>query len=423
MTDEPRFQATAHTEALSPEGPFVGKIDVTVGDASYTGVPIVTSILAPPAETGEPGVSVTRTSHSFALPSLGEITTADDARLIATDEPGIFRLVSHLRVAGGASGELDLYGKVSFAGSPITADATIAGALGPPPAVLADRIIRLDDGRALAFAEFGHPDGPPVMCFHGVPGSRFVSLVGAPEAVGVRMIVPDRPGVGRSDPLPGRSIADWASDVRELADHLDLDRFAILGISGGGPYATACGAALPERVSAIGFACPSGPYYELGGWADDVVQLLRVGDEAAAVATMRAHCSAGFDSFADPERSIASWAAQVPRPDAAALRDPAVIAMGVAILGEVRRGGLDSYVEECLVLARPWPFRLEDVEAPAQLLYGDLDPSHTAEVARYYTTRLPRCSVRVCPGEGHWVFLQRQHVESLLRELGRSLLG
>lgn len=120
---------TGHTEATSLAGPFVGAADIVIGGTSYSGVPLVTSILAPLAQAGESGVFFTTTSHSFAVPGVGTITTTDDARLIATQDPGVFRLVSHMSVTGGASGELHLQGRVSFATFPFAADATVVGAI------------------------------------------------------------------------------------------------------------------------------------------------------------------------------------------------------------------------------------------------------------------------------------------------------
>src|SRR5512140_2188131 len=99
--------------------------------------------------------------------------------------------------------------------------------------------ITLPDGRKLAYAEYGDPDGKPVIYCHGNPGSRLdpkmldLQLL---RKFHVRIIAPDRPGMGGSDFLPGRKISDWPADVTALADGLHLDRFAILGISGGGPY-------------------------------------------------------------------------------------------------------------------------------------------------------------------------------------------
>ena len=123
-----------------------------------------------------------------------------------------------------------------------------------------DRIVRLADGRALAYAEWGAPDGFPVFGFHGSPGSRRTHLgEEAPRSADVRLILPDRPGFGLSDPQPGRALLDWPRDVAALADHLGVDRFAVYGFSGGGPYALACAWAMPERVTAAAVVGGEGP--------------------------------------------------------------------------------------------------------------------------------------------------------------------
>src|SRR5437899_8680089 len=95
--------------------------------------------------------------------------------------------------------------------------------------------IRLADGRQLGFAEYGDLRGRPLFYFHGWPSSRLEPRTGQNicAGLGVRMIAPDRPGYGLSDFKPRRTIPDWVSDVQELADHLDVKRFAVLGVSGG----------------------------------------------------------------------------------------------------------------------------------------------------------------------------------------------
>src|SRR3954452_9759734 len=114
--------------------------------------------------------------------------------------------------------------------------------------------LTLRDGRLLAYQEYGRPGGMPVIYCHGIPSSRVEGdLTIDPtivESVGARVIVPDRPGVGQSDPQEGRRIVDWPTDVSELASHLGASTFAVLGSSGGSPYALAC-AQLP-RVRAVG---------------------------------------------------------------------------------------------------------------------------------------------------------------------------
>jgi pimeloyl-ACP methyl ester carboxylesterase len=106
----------------------------------------------------------------------------------------------------------------------------------------ADRTLRLGDGRRLGYAERGDPGGRPLLYFHGWPGARVEArLADEPaKAAGVRLVALDRPGMGFSDFQRGRTFVDWSADVVEVADALQLDRFAVLGISGGGPYAAAC---------------------------------------------------------------------------------------------------------------------------------------------------------------------------------------
>lgn len=118
---------------------------------------------------------------------------------------------------------------------------------------------RLRDGRALAYAEWGPVEGRPVLHFHGVPDGRF-SWGGGFTCVerGIRLIAVDRPGIGRSDSKPGRSVANWPADVAELADELGLDRFAVSGWSAGGAYALACAAELGARIDAVALVGGSG---------------------------------------------------------------------------------------------------------------------------------------------------------------------
>jgi pimeloyl-ACP methyl ester carboxylesterase len=103
---------------------------------------------------------------------------------------------------------------------------------------MTDKTIRLPDGRHLGYAEYGDPDGIPLLYFHGTPGSRLQArLFDAPaREVGVRMVAPERPGYGLSDVHPQRTLLDWVQDMEVLADRLHLERFAVMGVSGGGPH-------------------------------------------------------------------------------------------------------------------------------------------------------------------------------------------
>ena len=112
------------------------------------------------------------------------------------------------------------------------------------------RTLETPDGRTLAYATWGDPDGFPVLSLHGTPGCRLNRWPNEDvyARAGVHYITHDRAGYGRSDRHQGRSVADEAADVAALADELGLDRFGVTGGSGGGPHVLACAALLPERV-------------------------------------------------------------------------------------------------------------------------------------------------------------------------------
>jgi pimeloyl-ACP methyl ester carboxylesterase len=126
-----------------------------------------------------------------------------------------------------------------------------------------NKTIKLKDGRMLGYAEYGNPEGKPVFYFHGFPGSRLDWLLSDPDdsaaEMNTRIIAVDRPGMGLSDFKRGRKILDWPDDVVELADALRLDRFAVMGFSGGGPYAAACAYKIPGRLIATAIVCGMGP--------------------------------------------------------------------------------------------------------------------------------------------------------------------
>jgi pimeloyl-ACP methyl ester carboxylesterase len=115
--------------------------------------------------------------------------------------------------------------------------------------------VRLRDGRAIGYLEVGNAAGLLIFHFHGHGSSRLEALVLASKAAAtrVRLIALDRPGIGQSDPKPSNQLLDWPDDVAEVADQLEIARFAVEGVSAGGPYALACAYKIPHRVSACGF--------------------------------------------------------------------------------------------------------------------------------------------------------------------------
>src|SRR4051794_34692857 len=122
----------------------------------------------------------------------------------------------------------------------------------------------LSGGLRIAVDESGDPRGFPVFFFHGWPASRLQGAGFGPDAstLGIRIIAPDRPGVGLSSPQPGRRLLDWPPIVEELAHVMGFARFGVLAVSGGGPYGLATAFALPSRVESaaiVSGAPPLGP--------------------------------------------------------------------------------------------------------------------------------------------------------------------
>lgn len=119
----------------------------------------------------------------------------------------------------------------------------------------------LSDGRRLGYKAIGAPDGDPLFYFHGFPGSRLEAdlLCKNAEVCGWRVFAIDRPGIGLSDFLRGRTLHDWPRDVAEFANALRIDHFTVIGVSGGGPYAAVTAWALRKRVRATGIVAGLGP--------------------------------------------------------------------------------------------------------------------------------------------------------------------
>jgi pimeloyl-ACP methyl ester carboxylesterase len=275
-----------------------------------------------------------------------------------------------------------------------------------------DLRLRLSDGRTLGYAEYGATDGKPVFVFHGSPGSRVQvrAAHGPALARGIRIIAPDRPGLGLSTRLPGREIADWPSDVRELADALGIARFAVIGISGGGPYVAACAWGLPERVTRAGIisgVTPPSPESPLCSGLRRrerlVVDLgLRTPWLMRAVMTSAAApCRHWTERIYERVRALASPA------DRAILDRPEVAECLIAAMKEAFRQGGRGPADELLLLARPWTFPPEEIRVPVRLWYGEADAIVPVAMGRYLASTIPGCRAEFIPGAGHYLVFDR----------------
>ena len=274
-----------------------------------------------------------------------------------------------------------------------------------------DGVLLLGDGRRLGYAQYGQPDGEPIIYFHGHPGSRLEGRFAhqAAAAAGFLVIALDRPGLGLSDIHPGRALTDWPADVAEAADKLGLSRFAVAGASGGGPYALACAWRLRGRVSRAAVVSGVGPYQVRGitrgmRWQNRAGFQLGSRWPALAAVLMRSMHRSVIDR---PERTIDALARAMSPADAEIVRRPEVRDLLIADLAEAFRQGSDGAMHDMLVLGRPWGFSLREIEPEVYLWQGEADTLVPPAMGRYLAAQIPRCHARMLPGEGHLLIIDR----------------
>jgi len=284
---------------------------------------------------------------------------------------------------------------------------------------LTDQTIKLVDGRTLGYAEFGDPSGIPVLFFHGFPASRLegIALDTPARAVGVRLIAPDRPGFGLSDPKPGRSFSDWPEDVIQLASHLRIYDFAVLGTSGGSPYVVACADRISERLTAAGIVSGISPL------RSQAVRLTMNPDQRRMFVSVarfpwlaRRMLSRSMQEVqADFPSVLSRMVAERPDVDRSVLERPDIQDMLRTNLSEAFRQGVAGAAQELALYPGSWRLALKKVTYPVQIWQGRKDVITPPSMAEELASLLPHTLTRWYPDEGHSLLFARS--EEILRQL------
>ena len=281
--------------------------------------------------------------------------------------------------------------------------------------------VRLADGRRLAFCESGPRGGAPVLYCHGAIGtplSRSVDLEAIAYDVGVRYLAVSRPGVGGSDPAPGRSVLSFAADVREFADALSVDRFAVVGVSAGGPYALALARELPDRVQRVAVCSSLSPLcapHRTPGMT------WRIRLALASLARTPGCWGALGDAMLPlikrhPELLSGVIAAHAAASERVRLHQPGErAATSSSFLDAAEDGGVRGMIEDYLTYSRPWGYSPAEVEQEVHLWHGLNDPLVPIDHALVLAATLPRCRAFFDPEEGHHFF--RRRLASILAAL------
>jgi pimeloyl-ACP methyl ester carboxylesterase len=285
-----------------------------------------------------------------------------------------------------------------------------------------NQTILLTDGRRLGYDEYGPAEGKPLFYFHGTPSSRkdwnALGNEGLPEKTGARVIVADRPGMGLSSFQRNRHISDWPADVTALADALKIDRFAVLGYSGGGPYSLVCAQKIPQRLTAVGVAAGEGPADQPGiydGINPQALQFMQTAREKPWQFRLMWGMVCAMTRYAP--RLLArrgGFFTGLPEADKVVTQKHPELGQALyAAMIESVRGGTHGPQWDAALAVSPWDFPIDLISIPVHLWQGECDRNVSPAAGHYFARTIPQCHATFMPGEGH-VSLAVNHLEQIL---------
>jgi pimeloyl-ACP methyl ester carboxylesterase len=287
------------------------------------------------------------------------------------------------------------------------------------------RVVVAPDGREVAFAVWGDPEGFPVLAMHGTPGCR---LMRWPDedvygSLGACYVTHDRAGYGRSSRRRGRRIVDDVDDVRLIADALGFERFGVTGGSGGGPHALACAARLSERVvratCAVGVAPYGPPGLDRDAWFAGMdpenVREFRTaleGEEVSVSDVERLQAKLEAQVAVDPSSVLDEF--ELSESDRAHLARPETMQIIRESIAEHAVNGVYGWVDDRLALTRPWGFDVSEITVPVLVRYGIADVLVPPGHGDWLATHVPGCVVKIDDDAGH---MGRDPVEEISEQM------
>ena len=267
--------------------------------------------------------------------------------------------------------------------------------------------VRRGDGTVIAVEVVGEPDAVPVLFCHGLADSRLSVqwFARAASELGLRLVAPDRPGIGGTDPRQLSQVADWVEDAALVLDALRVESADLFGVSAGGPYAAACAAALPGRVRSLTLVSPLGA----PGWS---TRGMAPGERASLAIAGRAPAFGGWFlgrlaalARRSPRLFFDLTATSLPDVDNQTLGQPGTRESFLINYLEAFRRGSWGVAQDLRVLTQPWGFDLGSIKAPASVRHGDVDTTVPLQHARLYAEAIPGARLHVHPGHGHFSIL------------------
>ena len=276
------------------------------------------------------------------------------------------------------------------------------------------RTVTTHDGRTLTVREGGDPSGAPVLTISGTPGSSTLYEPHVRDAVeeGIRLFSYDRPGYGRSTRHKGRTVADCAADIVAVADALEIERFCVWGISGGGPHALAAAALLPERVIAAAALASVAPYDAEGLDYTEGMGELNVEEFGVIFEGEEAHRTSMEKQreellSATPDQLVELWQTLLGPSD----REVATGELAAFLLEHIRAGiepGGEGWLDDDVAFVTPWGFDLASICVPVQLWQGEQDRFVPYGHGVWLAEHIPGVDARLTAEDGHLTLAQRR---------------
>jgi pimeloyl-ACP methyl ester carboxylesterase len=265
----------------------------------------------------------------------------------------------------------------------------------------------LTDNRKLGYEDHGDETDTAIMFFHGTPGSRISGLEDSPlmNTFNVRIITPERPGYGISDPFPNRKISDWAMDIKELAVQLGIRKFHVAGGSGGGAYALACAIKLSEYVISTTLISaappPEIPDFSKGMSFGNKISFFFARHMPFVLKLMNSQTASYVQKY--PDKFIKKMYPQLCEWDKRVIDSytPKERNVFIQSIQEAYRQGITGAQQDILLISRSWNLQIDQIKSPIFLWHGEADTLVPVAPAQDFTRYLNNCDIEIIAGAGH----------------------
>jgi len=285
-----------------------------------------------------------------------------------------------------------------------------------------DKSITLSDRRILGYAEYGDSNGYPIFYFHGGQESRLSSMFmdSTAKRLNIRIISPDRPGIGLSTFQVDRKFLDWGSDIAQLADSLEIKHYSIFGLSGGAPHVLACICNDSSRIENASIISGATPYNYTGTlkgmWFP--IKLIHWFARMKRDKHLRKFIKNDFESLVNkPGKRMKQFQKLLPKPDKRLMINNPEYGWDF-IKGSIEsyRQGIEGIVQEWKLYVSDWQMELNKIHFPITLWYGSEDKMAPTHRGNYYNKELPNSTLKLIANEGHFSLI-RNHLEAILTDL------